>query len=209
VFESLLDKIRPRTGVDKSPLTVLVPGFMERARAIYPHARFLHLTRHPVAALRSMHEFFGRQWFRPVGQHKGRTGWNGYARLWCSAHQAVLDFTTSLPPGQVLRARGEDLVREPDVHLPRVAAWLGIRTDAEAIEAMKHPEHSPFAHAAPVQGWAGSDPKFLDSPRLRPAEMPASLEPLAESGLDPWLLVTTWELAHHLGYGECSSTNRR
>jgi hypothetical protein len=27
------------------------------------------------------------------------------------------------------------------------------------------------------------------------------LEPLAELGLNPWLLVTTWELAHRLGYG--------
>jgi hypothetical protein len=201
VFDSLLDKIRPRTGVDKSPFTTRFPGSMARARAMYPHARFLHLTRHPVAAVRSMHDYFGKD--------NGRVGWNWYARMWCSAHQAVLDFTATLPPGQVLRVRGEDLLREPDMHLPRVAAWLGIRTDADAIEAMKHPENSPFARAAAVQGWAGYDPKFLNDPRLRPVEMPASLEPLAELGLDAWLLVTTWELAHRVGYGGCLAANRR
>jgi hypothetical protein len=201
VFDSLLDKIRPRTGVDKSPLNVLSPEFMERARAMYPHARFLHLTRHPVSAMRSMHEFFGKRGFGPVGEDNCRAGWNGYARAWCSAHQAVLNFTATLPAGQVLRMRGEDLLREPDVHLPRVAAWLGIRCDTGAIEAMKHPENSPFASAGPLQGWAGYDPKFLERPQLRLVEKPGRLDVPRAWQLDPWLTVTTLELGKRLGYG--------
>jgi hypothetical protein len=200
VFDSLLDKIRPRTGVDKSPWNVLSPEFMERARAMYPHARFLHLTRYPVSAMRSMHEFFGRRGFEPAREDNCRTGWTRYARAWCSAHQAVLNFTASLPAGQVLRVRGEDLLREPDVHLPRVAAWLGIRTDADAIEAMKHPENSPFARAPALQGWAGYDPKFLNNPHLRPVDLPGSLQVPRAWRLDPWRTLTMLELAKRLGY---------
>ena len=48
-----------------------------------------------------------------------------------------------------MRVRGEDLLGEPDTYLRKIAEWLGLRTDEEAIEAMKHPEQSPYACIGP------------------------------------------------------------
>jgi hypothetical protein len=201
LFDSLLEAVWPRTGVEKTPETAMSPGCMARVRALYPRARFLHLTRHPVTAQRSLQAFWG------PGARKLHPEWHGRdlaqicARRWCRTHQAILDFTAALSAGQALRIRGEDLLNEPDTYLPHVAAWLGLRSDAKAIEAMKHPERSPYAGVGPTSAWLGNDRKFLHDPRLRPCELPQALEPPAKWGLDDSLLLTTVEIARRLGHG--------
>jgi hypothetical protein len=208
VFDSLLEAIRPRMGVEKTPETAMSAMAMTRAQSMYPDARFLHLTRHPVTAQRSMQAHWQRR------MQKRRPEWEGCAtaevcaREWCRTHQAILAFTAALPPGQSLRVRGEDLLNEPDIYLPQVAAWLGLRTDAAALEAMKHPERSPYAGLGPTSASLGNDPKFLRAPRLRPCELPQALEHPREWGLDPWLLLTTLELAGRLGYGGAGGARR-
>ena len=82
-------------------------------------------------------------------------------------HTNILRFTSTLPLGQTLRVRGEDILSEPDVYLPQIAEWLGIQTDRKAIEAMKHPENSPYARVGPDAARGGNDPKFMESPELR------------------------------------------
>jgi hypothetical protein len=201
LFDFLLEAIRPRMGVEKTPETAMSPAYMARARALYPDARFLHLTRHPVTAQRSMQNHWGHRMRKRRPEATGSDMAAVCAREWSLTHQAILDFTARLPPEQTLRVRGEDLLNEPDTHLPRVMAWLGLRTDAEAIEAMKHPERSPYAEPGPATARLGYDPKFLRNPELRPCELPAGLEHPREWGLDPWLLLTILELARHLGYG--------
>ena len=209
LFDSLLEAIRPRTGGEKTPETAMYPTCMARAHTVNPRARFLHLTRHPVTAQRSMQVHWGRR------MQKVRPGWwtgcelaQVCARAWCLTHQAILDFTGALPPGQTMRVRGEDLLQEPDIYLPQVAAWLGLRTDAEAVEAMKHPERSAYAGLGPTLAWLGNDPKFLHAPRRRPCELPRALEHPPEWGVHPWLLLTTLELARRLGYGGEGSARR-
>jgi hypothetical protein len=208
VFDSLLEMIRPRVGVEKTPETAMSRICMSRVRKLYPRARFLHLTRHPVTAQRSLQAHWGRRMQKRRPEWEGCAVAEACAREWCRTHQMILDFTADLPPEQTLRVRGEDLLNEPDTYLPQVAAWLGLRTDAEAVEAMKHPERSPYAGLGPTSAWLGNDPKFLRAPRLRPCELPRGLEHPSEWGLDPWLLVTTLELARRLGYGGDGSARR-
>ena len=50
-----------------------------------------------------------------------------------------------MPASHTLRVRGEDTVSDPERGMPEVLAWLGLRTDDEAIEEMKHLERSPYA----------------------------------------------------------------
>jgi hypothetical protein len=208
VLDLLLQAVGPRMGVEKTPETAMTPAYMARVRAGYPGARFLHLTRHPVTAQRSMQSHWGPR------KRKRRQKFSGYglaevcARSWSLTHQAILDFTAGLPPEQTMRVRGEDLINEPDKHLPRVAAWLGLRTDAEAIEAMKHPERSRYAGVGPTSARLGYDPKFLRDPELRPCELPKGLEHPPEWGLDPWRLLHVLALAARLDYGEAVSGRR-
>ncbi len=201
VFDHLLGRIQPRIGVDKSPNTALSPLFIERARECYPQARFLHLTRHPATTQQSL---VGCSRLLP-GPRKApsrnpRELANHAARLWCYFQQVILGFTHHLPPGQAMRVRGEDLLREPDAHLARIAGWLGLDTDFAAVEAMKHPEHSPYAGRGPGTYWAENDPMFLAHPRLRPVPPPPPLQVLSERGLDPEVLREVLELAVGMGY---------
>src|SRR5579871_1329673 len=158
VLDCLLARLAPRIAVEKSPETVETGAALERAAAFYPQARYLHLTRHPLATQRS------------IAQHLDR-----------------------IAPGSGQR----------DQPMAGVAAgWLGLRTDPEAIAAMRHPEHSPFARLAPAESGVagGNDPAFLRDPI--PHAVPI------ERGLDPppgWSAgPSAWErvviLARYLGY---------
>jgi hypothetical protein len=46
---------------------------------------------------------------------------------------------------------------------------LGLRTDATAIDCMKHPERSPYAFLGPPGARYGNDSFFLQNATLRPS----------------------------------------
>jgi len=202
VFDSLLERVRPRVGVDKSPLTAMSTDCMRRALRLYPAARFLHLTRHPVATQRSMQTHWQARFQKLHAEWDGCTFANHCARLWYATHRGILDFTRRLSPDQVHQVRGEDLLSEPDRYLAGIASWLGARTDPAAVEAMKHPERSPYAGIGPESARAGNDPKFLQDPRLRPATTLVSPEAPPDWGLEPHLQEAISELATQLRYAE-------
>ena len=89
-----------------------------------------------------------------------------------------------------MRVRGEDLLSCPDTCLTSITRWLGIRCDPEAIEAMEHPERSPFAWVGPWNARFGGDPNFLANPILRPRkELEESLDspvPWGEGFWEQW-----------------------
>ena len=86
---------------------------------------------------------------------------------WHHLHTNIMQFTSTLPLGQTMRIKGEDVLTYPQIYLPQIAEWMGIRTDSEAIDCMMHPERSPFAAVGPDLARGGNDPKFLRSPALR------------------------------------------
>src|SRR4051812_27146112 len=56
VFDALLARLAPRAAVEKSPENVATAAALRRLARAYPHARYLHLTRHPVTTQASMVE---------------------------------------------------------------------------------------------------------------------------------------------------------
>ena len=187
LFRELVD---PKIAMEKSPVTSLQPVFIERAYAFYPDAYYLHLTRHPVSTRKSLIEFREMQRERrpagieiPLRDHPvdGLLVWHRF-------HKNILDFTRTLPVGQSIRVKGEDVLSEPDLYLPQIAEWLGVRTDRVAIDAMKHPEASPYAYRGPTPGDGGNDPNFMRSPKLRPGKIsePSLTDFLTRADID-WL----------------------
>lgn len=165
LIDYLRDLVDPLIGMEKSPVTCLKPLWIERAYAFYPDAYYLHLTRHPVSSRKSMDEFYANRAAihgRGVDPHS-----NDSLLDWYRFHKNIIDFTKTLPLGQTMRVKGEDVLSEPDLWLPQIADWMGIRSDAEAIEAMKHPEFSPYAYRGPNPARGGNDPKFMRDPVLR------------------------------------------
>jgi len=167
LMDYLLELISPRIGVEKSPNTSRNKRFLERAYAMFPKAYYLHLTRHPVSSRKSIQEFWEQKKQKKKRKMTSlKTGLDGLF-LWYYMHDNILKFTQSLPTGQTIRVKGEDILSEPEVYLHQLAQWLGLRTDAEAIEAMMHPENSPYAYVGPSPARGGNDPKFMRNPKMR------------------------------------------
>ena len=93
---------------------------------------------------------------------------------WFDLHSNICRFLRTLPRDQWMRTRGEDLIADPDDHLREISDWMGLRTDPEAIEAMKHPERSPFACLGPSNAQLGNDLGFLENPHFRIGNWPRS-----------------------------------
>lgn len=63
--------------------------------------------------------------------------------------------------------RGEDLLAEPDANLRAITEWLGVRSDQEAVDQMKHPERGPYSFIGPPNAKFGTSRYFLENPVLR------------------------------------------
>jgi hypothetical protein len=90
-----------------------------------------------------------------------------FQKAWYALHINIVTFLDGLPEEQKIQIRGEDLLADPDTYLRQIVEWLGLRTDTEALDAMKHPEQSPYACFGPVNARLGNDPSFLREPILR------------------------------------------
>ncbi len=190
----------PRDLVEAAPVTAMFRGSLARARRICPQARFIHLTRHPRPSCRSIQE--GIEWL-DRRYHTPLRYFVDPEAIWVRAHRNILSFVATLPPEQVLRLRGEDLMDDAPFLLGRVAAFLDLPMNAAALDAMLHPERSVYAHIGPAQAPFGSDPKFLADPHFRPRRpSAASLDgPLDWPGAPRrGFRSQTSDIARRLGY---------
>ncbi len=198
IFKDLVSWATPRRLVDKSPIYVYSESSLARIAETFPNAYYLHLTRHPRGTCESVFKLRERVQ-GAVSRLRGGAGpggGGGRARggnrlaevedpdsMWLAPHRRILSFLADVPERRRCWFRGEDFMAAPDEHLVQVAEWLGLDADADAIDAMKHPEHSPFAALGPPNARFGNDPSFMESPELRPYEpRPQRLDgPLAGS----------------------------
>jgi len=96
---------------------------------------------------------------------------------WYALNKNICDFLISVPGGQKMQIRGEDLLTKPAVGLRQIVTWLGLRTGARAIQRMMHPERSAYAYLGPPGARYGNDAFFLADPALRPSRAePHSLD---------------------------------
>jgi hypothetical protein len=199
LLDHLLGLVEPLTGVEKSPDTAITPGALSTCVAAFPQARFIHLTRHPVTNQRSMHEHYRRA--------AEGYGWSSRLALncayqWYTAHGRIQRSLAGLPSERWMRVRGEDLLNEPMLWLPRICAWLGLDHDRGVIEQMLRTEDWPFAHrgSATRPRLGGGDPKFFTSPRLHAVPEPGPVEFDPSWGLPESLIERTKAMAALFGY---------
>ncbi len=205
IYDHLLDCCTPRVGVEKSPEHVGTDAPLARIDAAYPCARYIHLVRHPASTVRSMHRHWqarGRWTVPPELFHQFCLG------VWYFQHERIARFLSATAQERTLVVRSEDLLREPDPQLRRICAWLRIDDRPAAIDAMRHPERSPYARLGPAEALGGGDSGFLSDPVLRAAELPGPLDLPAGWRVDPWQLVAALELAGRFGYAPATSRRR-
>ena len=167
LFDYVLELVSPKIGVEKSPVTASSFKNLERAYAWFPKAYYLHLTRHPVSARSSIKEHRELQRDRQATRAASGKFEVDSLMVWYDMHKRIVRFLNTLPAGQWMRLKGEDVLSNPEVYLPQIAEWMGLRTDHAAIDAMLHPEHSPYACMGPRPVRGGNDTKFIRSPTLR------------------------------------------
>jgi hypothetical protein len=197
VLDHLLELATPRTGIEKSPESSSRDEYLARLDTAYPRARYLHLTRHPVSTAASMHAAWSDKGYWNVSPglfHHFCLG------VWYHQHARIAAHAERLPAGRVLRVRSEDVIGDPGAALPPICAWLGIDPGPEAVEAMTHPERSPYARIGPPAAAGGWDESFLRDPVLRQADLPAVLDLPTGWNVDPRLSLAVFELAARLGY---------
>ena len=185
VFEVLAEKLHPRILVDKSPSMVYSVSTMQLAYRMFPEARFLHLVRHPsnhcnsvyegLEALRTAGPIPERHWLMELakypqllpsefGNHDSLD--INPQRAWYALNNNICNFLESVPKDQQIRVRAEEFVTSTDKTLGRVARWMGLSTDADAIAEMKHPERSPYSTQGPPNARFGNDTLYLDTASL-------------------------------------------
>lgn len=175
LFRTMQDWAGERGLVDKSPLHVFEPGALSRIGANFPNARYLHLTRHPGDTVKSIYQLKNEMKGKAVAKFPAlaRHGDEVFdpkapETLWLEPHLRIMEFLETIPSNRKMRMRGEDFLPDPRNYLGQIAEWLEISTSDEAIEAMLHPERSPFARLGPANARYGNDPGFMEHPELRP-----------------------------------------
>jgi sulfotransferase family protein len=187
VMRSLGDKVSPLIMVEKTPQATERLEHMQRIMRNFPQASFLHLLRHPFGHVQSrlnrrlkhLRKITPRM---DLAEAARRFGGADPQMLWYRCNSNILSFLATVPPEQWMRVRGEDLLDDPDRQLREIALWLNLRSDPEAIDAMKHPERSPFARFGPRSAPMGGDENFFRQSELR------LLQPIVHSldGPLPW-----------------------
>ena len=197
LLDYLLALAAPRAGVEKSPESSSREEYLELLVSSYPRARFLHVTRHPLTSVESMHRAWADRGYWDVEPELFHHFCLG---VWTFQHRRIDELVQSLPPERALQVRSEDVVNDPAAALPPICRWLGIESGPRAVEAMSHPEDSPYAVLGPETAAGGWDAGFLGNPELRAVELPRSLDLPAGWAADPWLVLAARELAKRLGY---------
>jgi hypothetical protein len=195
VQDYLFAAVYPRIPVVKLALfpegTVTLDGY----RDTYEDARFVHLVRHPTPTQRSMQRVLAPRLHREDVSVEEEA-----ARRWVDGQTHFLQFAQSTP--NAVTVRGEDLLTHSESVLGDLLRRLHLPADQTAIDAMLHPERSPFAALPPREYFAGAnDPTFEAFPALRtPRPVPASVAPPETWGIDTGVSAEIVRVAGQLGY---------
>lgn len=204
VYKELVAKLDPLIAVEKSPAYTISLRRLSRIYETFPEARFIHLVRHPIAQCRSVMNLNNGIFaiFVNAFEFAEDRAIIEPQISWHDININILNFLDQVPAEQQIRIRGEEIMADPVTYLAMICRWLGIRDDAEAIEAMLHPECSVFACFGPVNALFGNDPNFLRGPAFRQhvPKLPPLDDPL------PWrddgrrLYKEVVDLASEFGY---------
>jgi hypothetical protein len=201
LMDYLLALVWPRAGLEKSPDTLTSGETLRRCVTAYPDARFIHLTRNPATALRSLREARAVR-FPGRGQRAYAVG---AASTWYLGNLRAVKLLASMPEQCWLRVRAEDLLAESASRLPDVLGWLGLDYDAQILERMQRTEMWQYANNGPSGKLFGGDFKFFRDPALRPTASTTSgqaesAEPDSMQELSDPMRQKIAELARYLGY---------
>lgn len=196
LMNRLLELTYPKIGLEKSPETVLTVQALNACLDSYPQAQYIHLTRHPIATMRSAIEHM-----RPWVDRSEKALVAMAASAWYLGHTRSIRALAQLPSHRWTRVRAEDLLRDPAGQLPPLLSRLGLPADDDIVARMMHTERWRFAGTGPSGRLFGGDPAFMRSPELRPIPEPGEVVFDESWDLPAGMRDRMTALAATLGYG--------
>ena len=136
LYERVLEKSGKPYFLDKTPAYALVLPFVAK---LYPRAKYVVLTRHPMAILHSQaHSFFGGDY---LAAHEANPLVKPYVN-------AIGTFLIQKPVPMV-RVRYEDLVQNPEPEIRRILLHLGLPFETGCVEYGKQ-KHITKSYGDPM-----------------------------------------------------------
>jgi hypothetical protein len=204
IFQELQKKLPHLMLIEKSPVHVSSPTYLQRILKGFPNASFLHLTRHPTNQGVSVMNIKGGNYALAVNSidYTETEAFVDPQIAWHDINVSIMDLLKDVPEQQKMRIRGEDVMADPREHLGRICRWLGLRDDLEALEDMLHPELSPYACIGPINAMFGNDINFLRDAVFKPhtPKLPSLRAPLPWRDDGASLKPEVQKLAMEFGY---------
>lgn len=156
IYQILRTWIFPRRLVDKSTLNSSCLWFLQRSRVISPNAQYIHLVRHPYSVIESLERSY-----QEFVQQDGAAA----EMLWLVPNQNILRFLAGIDPRHYQRIYYEDLVRESELIMRRVCAFLGVDFDRALLEPY---QGERMTTGSPGKFDSLGDPNFLNHDSIDP-----------------------------------------
>lgn len=121
MYGRMLEPSGKKMFLDKTPANALVLPFLAK---LYPNAKYIVLTRHPLAIFSSYaNSFFEGDWQRA----------HEFNKL-CERYVPAMARFLREQPVELCHVSYEGLVASPETHLERIFAYLGLPNEPEAVE---------------------------------------------------------------------------
>lgn len=191
VFRCLAERVAPRRVVDKSPRASMARSSCARLLARVPEGYYLHLTRHPAAAIRSLASKVDEQ-----GSHVNRF----FAQIWVNCQETLIAAMENLDSQHSLRVRGEDLLGSPEEVLREITLWLGLSAGRGEIQQMMTPRGWPVVRSGCGLQGGNDDTSSLPRLSLRTLDSIPNVRDLWSLDLGESLTMQVIQVGNKLGY---------
>jgi thioester reductase-like protein len=151
IYRHLQARAASRLLVDKSPSYGFNPAVLARAESLFENARYIHLTRHPVASIESfaklrMHKLFTQEEVDPISFAE---------HAWTISNQNILRFLQEIPAERQHRIVYEEMVAAPEAPMRSLCQFLRV----PFIESLLEPYSGERMVPKGVSSFIG-DPNF-------------------------------------------------
>jgi amino acid adenylation domain-containing protein len=192
-YRQLQSWLNGRMLVDKTPQYALDLQCLYKAEREFENARYVHLIRHPYAAIRSFESVHMHQ-IMYLKEHHFPELLLGEL-IWLVSHQNIMKFLDTVPQERKLAIWYEDLVRNPEQTVQNMCRHFGIDYHPDMANPYKD------MHKRMVDGIYKDSRPMGDLRMLAQQKVNPKLADRWRGVLtDNFLSEQTWDIASRLGY---------